>query len=819
MLRTARPSALVKAYLGLALGLAVGGVATAQTATDQFATGAAAQAWEKWQAALQVLSERDSARTEASFSELLALDPAPFRIALLAQYTVQRTDLAGAVLLFEQDSEAHALGPSGTAIAERLQTGREQMNEADDGWYFCQIGRFDVADANFRALLKANPDPIALLEFAEQAPKRRDVLVQLIDHPVGGESVRGILKLLELGERETKADPIRVRENIERLGGPPRAFENAVQALRDSGEYAVPFLIDILRDPKRQDLLQPILRCLPAIDRPALNPLVMALRMDDPVTKGYVVEALGKIGYPQAVPYLLQLRQDQRTPEILRPVIDEALAAIRAHGATIAPDQSAAAAFYALADDYYADKPSLTADVRLDTANVWYWRDDMLVNIAVPTPIFNEILCMRCCEETLRLEPSLKPALALWLAANFRREAQLPVDEKDPTRPENYPPAAYFAQSAGAEYCLLALARAVDTNNPAVALGTIAALAKTAGPASLVTDAQGRLPLAEALPFPDRMVRIRAALTLGAALPTQTFPKYQNLMPVLSEALMLYHGARNALAVDPDSASANVVAGALRAQGYEVLTDASLLSGLEKVRAQLPGIDVIFVASDITDPDLVSGLNALRSDFRFASTPVVLITKPGGGNLVRDLVRADQRLAAVPQSPGPTEIAKAIAVVSRAVGAQAITPEVGAQLARETTDVLRLLALTSNPVFNVADAETALLTALGTEDLELRAAIAEVLGYLGSSKAQEAIARIALDTKETDETRVKMFTALAEAAKRRGNLLGPDFTKQIVAIAEAEPNLTIREAASTTLGALNLPGEPASKIIRDQYQG
>ncbi len=143
----------------------------------------------------------------------------------------------------------------------------------------------------------------------------------------------------------------------------------------------------------------------------------------------------------------------------------------------------------------------------------------MLQNMPVPTEIFNEIMCMRCCEEALLADHGHKEALALWLAANYRREAQLPEDTFDPTRMENFPIPAYFAQAAGAEYCLLALARAVDDVDPAVALGMIDALQRTAGPASLVTDSLGRLPLAEALSFPDRMVRIRAALDAGQRSP------------------------------------------------------------------------------------------------------------------------------------------------------------------------------------------------------------------------------------------------------------------------------------------------------------
>ncbi len=793
------------------------GAGQSPPSTGGFITGQAAQAFDQWQAAMQALLERNTDKAEVAFETLLTGDPSPLRIALLADHTVNRTPAGGALLMFEQDEQAGALGPSGNEVAARLASGREQMAEADDGWYFCQIGRFDVADANFKALLAANPDPVALLEFADRTPKRRDILIQLMAHPTIGESARGLLRVLEHGELEVKADPTRIKENVERLGGPPRAFENALQALKDSGEFAVPYLLQHLRDPAQKDLLRPILRCLPEIDRPALNPLVMALRMKDDATKRYVLEALGKIGYAQAAPYLLQLAEDAKTPNDTRQAANAALAALRSRG----HDVSAAAseAFFNLAVDYYVDKESLAADLRLDVANVWYWRDEVLQNIEVPTPIFNEVMCLRCCEEALRLDPGHKGALALWLAANFRREAQLPANQTDSTRPAGYPSGAFFAQSAGADYCLMALARALDRNEPAVALGALEALRQTAGPASLVADSGGRLPLAEALSFPDRMVRIRAALTLAAGRPTQPFLNHQNLMPVLSEALMLHRGGRNALVVEPNASASNVVAAALRGLGYEVLTDGGLFAGLSKVREQVPGLDVIFLASDLQNPTLREGLAALRAEFRFAATPVVLLTTSGDAPVVRELTQADSRLAALPQEPTAAEVSKALNAVSAAAGVRPITPELGRRLAVEATEVLRLLSLTNNPLFDVASAEPALLAAFGTEDVELRLAIAEVLGYLGTSQAQETIAKVALDDKADEGLRVKMFVALAEAAKRRGNLLGSAAVNRIVSLAEREGNMVIREAASRTLGALNVPGTPASQIIRNQYQG
>jgi CheY-like chemotaxis protein len=818
MFRIAGPASCIGALLAVLL-VAGSPPAPAQTSTDGFITGEAARAWQHWSAAMQAILARNEEQAEAAFGELLALDPSPFRIALLADYTVQQTAAGGAVLLFEQDFESKALGPQGQAVAEKLFVGREQVNQADDALYFSQIGRFDVAGANLRALLAADPDPVALLEFIDRVPRRRDILIQLVDNPSLGEPVRALLKLLDLGELAIKADPTRIKENIERLGGPPRGYENALAALQDSSEYAVPFLLQYLRDPTKQALTQAILRTLPQLDRRAVNPLVMALRMDDQAVKRYVIEALGKLGYAQAIPYLLWLVEDQQTPPELQQRAQQSLDLLRARGVTIPADLSAAEAFHQLADEYYADRASLAADPRLSTANVWYWRDGMLQNIEVPTEIFNEIMAMRSAEEALLRDPQARPALALWLAANFRREAQLAANQQDPTRPPDYPIAAYFAQSAGADYNLAALARAIDTADPAVALGTIDALRKTAGPASLVADAGGRLPLAEALSFPDRMVRIRAALTLGGGRPTEPFNNYQNLLPVLSEALLLHGGARNALVVDPDQASANTVGGILREQGYTVTVGAALFDALQQVREQIPALDVIFLASDMQNPTLETALQTLHDEFRFAAVPVVIVTKPGDLEAVRALVRADHRVAALPLNPTPSDLSKAIATVSRAVGSQAITPEVGQQLAFEAAQVLRLLAISNNPLFSVADAEPALLAALTTTNPDLRLLVAEVLGYLGSTRAQEAIARVALDPAAADDLRVSMFAALAEAAKRRGNLLPSDLVQAVVAIAASEPNMILREAASQALGALNVPGEPASEIIRSQYQG
>ncbi|MBN2447322.1 MAG: HEAT repeat domain-containing protein, partial [Phycisphaerae bacterium] len=498
--------------------------------------------------------------------------------------------------------------------------------------------------------------------------------------------------------------------------------------------------------------------------------------------------------------------------------VNEALEMLRARGVVIEADATAATAFERLAELYYGDHRSLAADTRLETANIWYWRDNILQDVPIPTEIFNEVMCMRMCEKALHLVPDHKPALALWLAANLRREAQLGEGE-DKTRSGNFPTGIYFAQSAGAEYCQMVLSRAVRDGDPAVALGAITALRKTAGPANLFPGLDRMPPLAAALSFPDRMVRIQAGLALAYARPREPFHGSQNLLPVLSETLSLHAGARDALVIDPYADSSNPVAGVLREAGYAVIVESSLLVGLDKARNESPGTDVIFLASDIKDPGLEAGLETLRKEFRFAATPVVVIAKDAERTLVRDLVRGDHRLGEIESGDAPEQILVAVAKVSAAVGAEPITPERGVALAKEATEALRLFAISHNAIFDLAAAEPALLKAMSTEDAELRIAVAHVLGYLPSAKAQATMAELAFN-EETDEAmRVAMFGALAEAAKHQGNLLEAGPVETLIKIAESDANMLIRTAASQALGALNLPGNPASQIIRNLYQG
>lgn len=814
--RPARPVVLCLPLVALCLWVAA---APAQTSDETFISGIAGQAWQAWQQALSLLIERDANGAEAAFGQLLDYNPSPMRLALFADRSTQRGNLAGGVLLLQQDAQSGALEEHGKAVAEMLDVGREQLNEADDGWYFASIGQFPIAKANFEALLAQKPDPVALLEFADRDARRHLILVQLSDDEIMGPVVREMLKTLHRGEQLLKADPVRIKQNIARLGGPPRAFAEASANLVESGEYAIPFLLQTLGDSDQRALAAPILRVLPQVGRAGLNPLVYALRIEDRAVRLYVIRALGQIGYAQAVPYLLALREDDKTDAETRSAVEAALSELASRGAFPTPQATAAQAFHALARAYYDDTPSLAADATLDHANVWYYREGLLEPVEVPTPIFNEVMAMRCCEEALLRNADLKGALALWIAADFRRVAQLPAGATDASRPANDPPPLYYAQSAGAKYCQLALAKAVDDHDAVVALGTIAALRNTAGTASLLDAGAGRQPLAEALSFPDRMVRIQAALALGAAKPSEAFQNSQNLLPVLGETLLLANGSRSALVVDADQEAAGAMAAKLRRLGIEPISTGSLYSGLSQIRDTGDGVDTIVIASDSKDPDPAEAVAQIRKEFRFGNTPILIAVKPGDRDASESLARHDPGVGLVTSAMAPEELEAVLGSVSKAVGAVPITPEMGRELALAATDVLRGLAASHNAVFNPDTIEPALLTAFDTKDAELRTKIAGVLAYLDSDKAQRAIAAVALDADQADELRVAMFEALALSGKNNGNKLSADQVRMLLEQVQSSAKPALQAAASQAMGALNLSGNPASELIRKQYQG
>ncbi len=699
-----------------------------------------------------------------------------------------------------------------------------------DFLHYARIGRFTVADTSAKALL-AHPDvsPVAVMNAASRDPKSLDTLLILIQNASLGDSAARVLALIEQGEQELRKDPERIERNIGLLGGNPQQEFYAIRHLAESGEYAVPQLVQALLDPARSSLKARVIRALPLLGKSAVNPLVMAIRIDDLDIRQHLIDALGAIGYPQAVPYLQKIIEHDATTNEIRQAAVSAIAQIADQsGRTF--DTPAAAQFLTLANRYYNEDDAVRADARLDQANVWYWDADAgsLSRVEVPTKIFGPVMAMRCTEEALALEADNAEAIALWLAANTRREERLAYNvesadptetgEVDPTRPDVFPRALYFTRAAGPRYAHLMLRRAVQNNDSYVALAAIAALRDTAGESSLVGTEDDKQPLVQALHFPDLAVRIKAGLALGAALPKSGFVGSELVVQVLAATVNLT-GRAQLLVIDPDEMSLNRTVGVFRNDNWEVVGAANVFQGLERARVEMPSLRGIVMASDVADPGLVEAMGTLRGEFQFAKTPVLILTKPTQTVLAENVVVADRYAERVDANADDNDLIGGLERAVRRANAVSIDDDQALALALAAASTLRAIAADGRTVYDVGRAEPALVSALSSPHEDLRTRAASVLALLPTDTAQRAIAFVALDPGQTDVLRIAAFGSLSESAKVNGNRLESSQIDDLVRLVNEEPDLTMRTAASQALGAINLATSKASEIIRRYYRG
>ena len=258
-------------------------------------------------------------------------------------------------------------------------------------------GRFSTErDVSHRHLnVNAQPTDLdgELLRWQSADEKMKPVATQLID-------------MLNKGRFARRQDQQYITDNIKRLNQGERAYILAMQDLRNSGELAVPAMINLLvsqtpEDVQYHDVLR---RALADLGRSGLAPLLAATEMD-PKTPALttICGALGDIGYPISAPYLLALIQNQDAPNGVK---DAAASALRR--LNVPANSNPGDLFYDSAEKFYYGSASIQPDPRAPVSFVWYWANGTLSSKQVPPQIFMDIMAMRSCERALRFAPAAR---------------------------------------------------------------------------------------------------------------------------------------------------------------------------------------------------------------------------------------------------------------------------------------------------------------------------------------------------------------------------------------------------------------------------
>lgn len=299
-------------------------------------------------------------------------------------------------------------------------------------------------------------------------------------------------------------------------------------------------------------------------------------------------------------------------------------------------------------------------------------------------------------------------------------------------------------------------------------------------------------------------------------------------MPVLSEALV-QAGRHAALIVDPDDNSKNKFQALLRAAGFACGVGSNLYEAREDGRESgLTSFDVILIASDVERPDLATAISDLRKQFQTAATPILVVAKENqltmASKIARSTAGVEVLLSDVIELGDPIQIQERVlakaARASRALGMGPLDLEQSHELALQAADVLRGIAESNLKVYDFSKAVPALIGALKGRSGAMRIRCSHALALASSAEGQVAIAEAALNPGRELPERVALFGSLAESARRNGNLLGSgEVVTRLIDFTMKEQDLILRSAASKALGALDLPSNKASELIRAQYRG
>jgi hypothetical protein len=715
--------------------------------------------------------------------------------------------------------------PAGAAAPAQGEPNADLQRAVANYWHYGKIARYDLQAAEGEKILAQASDPVAVLhafdrhiESTRGPSGRTDNLDQWLLRWQGVEQVAGVTNkiagVLNEGRAAFRADPAFIEEQIQRLSKGERAYAGGIAELRRSGELAVPMMIDYLRDPAKREFHGGIRRALRDLDRSALNPLVAATEMTgadmaEPLVA--IVTALGNIGYDDVVPYLVKVANDQNAPGAARAAASQALGRM---GAGNPSELNAAQLFNDLAEKFYYENASITSDVRGadQPANIWYWNTERgLVRRAVPASIFHEIMALRAAEYSLKLGGGEAPQ-SLWLAANYKREAELPQGAADPTRPENNPPAHYFGVSSGTQYLNNALARSLRDRNSAVALRVIKSLQDIVGRQNLF-QGNSSTALVDAMASSDRLVRFEAAFALAAALPQEPFQGQDRVVPLLAEALG-QTGTPSVLVVGGAQEQVNTLIEGLKGAGYTVAGAAGADAGVS-ASTQLPAVDVIIVTDDLgADVDKLFAMASQNP--RLSGASRIVITKTAGSPFAARAV--NDRMLSVTQVTDPAAL-KPVIDQARAKGASLpLDQELANTYATRAGQLLSNLAISNSQTLDLLAAEQTLLAALNDPRPDIVKSAAAVLARMNVKSAQPGLLAAA-SSEKPDDVRISLYKSLAGNAATFGRMIEGEQVQTLEKAVVDEQNLDVRAAAAEARGALNLPVEQAKTLIINQSTG
>ena len=691
----------------------------------------------------------------------------------------------------------------------------ERTNEEllADFEHFMLIANYELAEAVGVELIDRGLSPVEYVELVEGGRNIRryeQALARAMNVPALEDLAASLDRLYRQGRLDRSRNPDEIARNIGLLTGTLRQQQIARERLVAAGEYALPQLLDAAIQRENPELRARVIGVLRDLGRQSIIPLVTAIPQLDAARQEMVADILGQIPYRTSLPFLLELHQSTNSA----PVREAARRAIERREGRV--DASAAEMYRSLAEGYYDERIELTSFAEESHQLIWRYDAGLgLVMIPIRTEVFHEAMAMDLAERSMKLNPSDRATLALWLASNFSREIDSPAEYQNPAYPNTRREAMYYAVAAGPMVSQLVLARAIDKSDTNLARLAIASIAETAGSDSLISLGEGteaRSPLLEALRYPDRRVRYEAALALGKSQPLQNFEGANRVVPILASAVRDAARRTALVATGPDREEYDRLRNHLEKLGFSVLPPAD--SGLADIAgpiADAPAVDII--VTSLSGDSTRSVIEQSRANSKLMVTPVLALLSGEDLEPTRRVYMRDTLVEARRRAISTEALTQAINDVIEVGSGGLISDAEATAYATRSLGVLRDLAVSRNPVLAINDASATLIAALSEKSGSTRLDVAEVLSHIGRGEAQVALVDASLRAQGSEQ--IALLGKVSQSAKRHGNLLPERQVSRVVDLSNSS-DFQVATAAAALMGALELPNAGVvPMILRD----
>ena len=619
--------------------------------------------------------------------------------------------------------------------------------------HYVLIGKADLAQAAGEAVLGASISDADLAEAIDGSDSAERLSRAISrSRAMGGVSdlATRIENRVESGRRDLARDPQRIAQAIAMLSKSQREQHLGEERLAAAGEHAVPQLLKFLVDAKDPAVELAVTKNLIAIKRLAVAPLGLALNSLDPMSQRKIVGVLAEIGWPTALPFIVDLAARPSTTVEVKAACEAAY--MQLGGKT----RDVTAQYTALARKYFDRESSLLPYANDAVNNIWSHDDASgfghLVGAQVATGVYCDVMAMALARRALAADATNTGALAIYVAADLRRENTLASD----AQPGRYSP-QFFATASGPSICSEVLSMAMDAKDTALVRDAISVLAQTAGGNALVATG-GRTPILEALAYSDRRVRIDAALALAASSPKQSFAGDFRIVPILANAIT-DNGTTRAAVLGGTNDDRRAISDQLTAAGFMPVASGGRFEDLENDVVKAEGVDIMIVRGSLED--LKASVARVHASGLTAASPIIAIAGALEETAVRRAFEGDRGVVVWTEGSPSETFRNAATLAMTVMSGSAMDDTEAASYAAAAAYALREISVGQSKVLAIADAEPALLRALATKQGDLRLMVADVLAHSGSDQAQRALIDAALAANGAEQVALCDFAAHA----------------------------------------------------------